>query len=59
MSLDIVHLRCLLDDEIMTVKDAGVFRILTQYNKRTSSYLKLSGHIEYPSLSALVFKDSA
>lgn len=53
MSLDVVHLRCLLDDEIMTVKDADVFRVLTQYNRRASLYLKLNGRTEYPSLSAL------
>lgn len=53
MSLDVAHLRCLLDDEIMTVKDADAFRVIVGYDNQASVYLKLKGHIEYPSMSAL------
>lgn len=55
MSLDVVDLRCLLDDdEILTDKDdAHVIKGLTEYDKKASLYLELNGSVEYPSLTAL------
>ena len=52
MSLDNVHLRYLLDDEIMTFKATDVLRVLKQYHNRASLYLKLNVHTEYPSPTA-------
>lgn len=52
MALDVVHLRCLFDDEIMTAKDADLYRVLIQYDQKVSLSLELNGDVEYPSLSA-------
>ena len=55
MSLDVVDLRCLLDDhEILTDKDdAKVLKGLMEYDKKASLYLELNGSVEYPSLTIL------
>lgn len=56
MSLDVVNLQYLLDDEIMNVKHVDAFRVLVEYDKMATLYLKLNGHTQYPSLSALASK---
>ena len=57
MSLDVAHLRCLLDEEIMTVKsDADLGRTMNQYDEKASLYLELNGNSEYPSLTDLALK---
>ena len=57
MSLEVVHLQCLLDDEISTIKHvANLKAIVEQYSKKASLYLKLNGRCEYPSMIDLATK---
>lgn len=51
-----VNLQYLLHDEIMNVKHVDAFRVLVEYDKMATLYLKLNGHTECPSLSALASK---
>lgn len=52
MSLDVANLGCLLDDEILTVKDdADFIARLTEHDKKASLYLELNGNMEYPSMN--------
>ena len=53
MSLDVVDLRCLLDDDEFMTDNANVIRGLIEYDKAASWYLELNGSVEYPSLSIL------